>query len=242
MPRLTMPRAAPDHPRPRTNHRPPPPTQQPALSRIASPSATHELRNTDTISRPARRLLGRVAISTVIPTPQPSYRLPNRHSGASRNPGRVAISTVIPPPQPSFRRKPESMPCGHIHRHSASPSRHSGASRNPGRAVTFTVIPDPQPSFRRKPESRPCGHIHRHTGSPSRHSGASRNPGRVAISTVIPAPPTVIPAQAGIQGVWPYSPSFRLPQPSFRRKPESMLAGSTTAVGDYDAGFRLAPE
>ena len=36
-------------------------------------------------------------------------------------------------------------------------------------------------------------------------------------------------------GVWSNSPSFR-------RKPESTLAGSTTAAGDYDAGFRRAPE
>ena len=31
-------------------------------------------------------------------------------------------------------------------------------------------------------------------------------------------------------------------QPSFRRKPESMLAGSITVVESYDAGFRLSPE
>ena len=49
-----------------------------------------------------------------------------------------------------------------------------------------------------------CGHIHR-------HCGASRNPVRAAIFTVIPA-------QAGIYGVWSDSPSFR-------RKPESMACG-----------------
>ena len=32
--------------------------------------------------------------------------------------------------------------------------------------------------------------------------------------------------------MWSYPPSFRLPQPSFRRKPESMLAGSITVAGD----------
>ena len=63
--------------------------------------------------------------------------------------------------------------------------------------------------------------MHRHTGSLNRHSCASRNPGRVAICTVIPTPPAVIPAQAGIQAVWSYSPSYRIPQPSFLRKPES---------------------
>ena len=31
-------------------------------------------------------------------------------------------------------------------------------------------------------------------------------------------------------------------KPSFRRKPESMPAGSITVVGDDDAGFRLSPE
>ena len=76
------------------------------------------------------------------------------------------------------------------------------------------------------------GHMHRQSGSPNRHSGASRNLWRVAIFTVIPAPPSVIPAPpsvipagAGIYGAWPYAPSFRLPQPSFRRKPESMARG-----------------
>ena len=200
MPHLTMPRAAPDHPRPRTNHRPPPPTQRPALSRIASPSATHELRNTDTISHPAHRLLWCVAISTVIPDPQPSFRRkpesracghihrhsgpPSRHSGASRNPCRVAISTVIPA-KAGIQGVWSYLP-------------YSGASRNPCRVAISTVIPPPptvipaqpgiqavwsyspsfrlpQPSFRRKPESMACGHIHRHS-----------------------APPTVIPAQAGI--------------------------------------------
>ena len=40
------------------------------------------------------------------------------------------------------------------------------------------------------------------------------------------------PAQlAAIQAREAHSPSFRLPQPSFRRKPESMLAGSTTLGG-----------
>ena len=120
-----------------------------------------------------------------------------------------------------------SRACGHIHRHySGSPNRHSGANRNLGRAVTFTVIPAQtgiqgvwsySPSFRLpQPSFRP----------PNRHSGASRNPGRAVTfaviqtpPTIIPAPPnrhsgspsTVIPAQAGIQGVRSYSPSFRLP-------------------------------
>ena len=183
--------------------------------------------------------------------PQPSFRRkpesrayshmhrhsgpPNRHSGASRNLGRVVICTVIPAPpsvipagagiygvrshtpsfrlpHPSFRRKPESMACGHMHRHPGPPS----------------VIPA-------QAGSRACGHIHRHSGSPIRHSGASRNLWRAVICTVIPA-------QAGIQAVWSYAPSSRLPHPSFRRKPESMLAGSITIVGDYDSGFRRKPE
>ena len=65
--------------------------------------------------------------------------------------------------------------------------RHSG---------TPTVIPDPpstQPSFRRKPESRAVVTFTVIPVPPNRHSGASRNLGR-----------------------WSHSPSFRIPQPSFR--------------------------
>ena len=99
-----------------------------------------------------------------------------------------------------------------------------------------------------------------------RHSGASRNlPAAIFRHSnfpVIPAPAgiyalrfsvipifPVIPAPAGIQGVCPYPPSSRLPRPSFRldfssfrRKPESMPAGSITVVADYDAGFRRKPQ
>ena len=111
-------------------------------------------------------------------------------------------------PQPSFRRKPESRACGictvipaqagiygvrHI-------PRHSGASRNLWRAAH-------SPSFRRKPESMAYGHIMH------RHSGASRNLWRAVTLTVIPA-------KAGIQGVWSHSPSFR-------QKPESRAYGHT---------------
>ena len=39
-----------------------------------------------------------------------------------------------------------------------------------------------------------------------------------------------------------YDAGFRLPHPSFRRKPESMLAGSITVAGNYDAGIRRKPE
>ena len=161
---------------------------------------------------------------------------PIRHSGASRNLWRVAICTVNPAPsivipapagiygvwpyapsirlpQPSFRRKPESMVCGHMH-------RHSGLRRNLWRAVIRPVIPAQAgiygawpyaPSFRRKPESMARGHT-------PRHSGAGWNLWRAAICPVIPA-------QAGIYGVRSYAPSFRLPQPSFRRKPESRACG-----------------
>ena len=57
-----------------------------------------------------------------------------------------------------------------------------------------------------------------------RHSGESRN---LCLPAPLPPPPTVIPAKAGIYAVWSYSPSFRLPQPSFRRKPESTRLGDT---------------
>ena len=133
-------------------------------------------------------------------------------------------------PQPSFRRQPESMPAASI---TASPNRHSGASRNPCLPASSpppsTVIPAPagihacrlhcrlpQPSFRRKPESMPTGLI---ADSLNRHSGASRNP---CLPPPLPPPSTVIPAPAGIHACRLH---YRLPQPSFRRKPESMPAG-----------------
>ena len=120
-------------------------------------------------------------------------------------------------PQPSFRRKPESMPAGSItdslNRHSGHPNRHSGASRNlgPGAFGADPVRAASQPSFRRKPESMPAGSItdslNRHTASPNRHSGASRN---------------LCPGAFGAD------PVRAAPQPSFRRKPESMPAGPIT--------------
>ena len=108
-----------------------------------------------------------------------------------------------------------------------------------------TVIPDPlpqpslrlpHPSLRRKPESMAYGHIHRHSASPSRHSasphrhsGASRNLWRTVIFTVIPDP---LP-----------QPSFRLPHPSFRRKPESMAYGHVHRhSGSPPPSFRRKPE
>ena len=60
--------------------------------------------------------------------------------------------------------------------------------------------------------------------------------------TVIPSPPTVIPAQAGIHACRSHC---RLPQPSFRRKPESTPVGSITvspnrhpASPNRHSGFR----
>ena len=171
-------------------------------------------------------------------------------------------------PQPSFRRPFSSLRCPYnamppSNRHpgaSRNPCpqhRHSGASRN--LCPPTTVIPAPagiyapqQPSFRRQPESMPPNN--RHPGaSPNRcprqpssrrkpesmppsnrHPGASRN---------LRPPTTVIPAPAGIYAVTDGAFAGDGPlQPSFRRKPESMLAGSITVVGDYDAGFRRKPE
>ena len=162
---------------------------------------------------------------------------PHRHSGASRNLWRAVTFTIITgSPQPSFRRKPES---------------------RTGRIRSRPRPGGPPPSFRRKPESRAYGHIHRHPGSPNRHSSASRNLGARSHSPSfrfsqpsLPALPTVIPAQAGIQcnianhpyaeaaptvipakaGIHARRPHCRLPQPSFRRKPESMPAGP---IADY---------
>ena len=80
--------------------------------------------------------------------PQPSYRLPQ-------------LSPRLP--QPSFRRKPESRPCSHIHRHSGPPNPASAAQR----LLTFRRKPTSSrrkplssrrkfSSFRRKPESTRC--------------------------------------------------------------------------------------
>ena len=100
-----------------------------------------------------------------------------------------------------------------------------------------------QPSFRRKPESirrrRPV------SGLPTTVIPAQAGiHGDVAADGgAADAPTTVIPAQAGIylDRINRRIVGLRL-QPSFRRKPESMLAGSITIVGDYDAGFRRKPE
>ena len=209
--------------------------------------------------------LGRVAIFTVIPAPpavipppQPSFRRKPESRARDHLHRHTVPPTVIPAqagiqsvrsyspsfrlPQPSFRRKPESRACSHIHRHSAPPAVIPAQAGIQGARSYPPSFRPPQPSFRRKPESRACDHIHRHSDSPSRHSGASRNLCPAVTFTVIPAPPAVIPAQAEIQVVRSYSPSFRLPQPSFRRKPESMLAGSITVVRNYDPGFRRKPE
>ena len=113
----------------------------------------------------------------------PSYRIPSpsRHSGASRNLWRTVIFTIIPDPlpHPSFRRKPESIACGHIHRHTGSPP----PAVIPAQAGIYACRPL-QPSYRRKPESILAA-------SPNRHSVASPN-------LSLPPPPAVIPAQAGM--------------------------------------------
>ena len=174
--------------------------------------------------------------------PQPSFRRkpesmpaasiadsPNHHPGASRNPCLPAPSpspsTVIPAqagiyacrphcrlPQPPFRRKPESKACGHLHRHSGFPNRHSDASRN--------LV-------------QHCANHPYAVATPNRHSGASRNLWRAVTFPVNPTPPTVIPAQAGIHACRPHC---RLPQPPFRRKPESMPAASIAASPNRHSG------
>ena len=162
---------------------------------------------------------------TVIPAPQPSFRHPNRHSGASRNLAALLDS--------GFRRSDDPP---------AKPPKTKRYPACPGPFYSHapTVIPTPQPSFRRKPESSQCPRpSFRH---PNRHSGASRNlaalldsgfrrsddppakppktkrypacpgPFYSRTTTVIPPSqpsfphhnrhsrtPTVIPAQAGIQ-------------------------------------------
>ena len=136
----------------------------------------------------------------------PSFRLP------------LQLSYRLP--QPSFRRKPESRPCSHIHRHTGYPHRHSGLRRNldPG---AFGADPV--------------------RAAPNRHSGASRNP---CLPAPLPHPPTVIPAQAGIYGVRSHSPSFGLPQPSFRLAPESSAALREPSLrrSGPQPSFRRKPE
>ena len=201
--------------------------------------------------------------------PQPSYRLPNRHSGASRN---LCLPTPLPQgvrpyspsfrfpqqsfrlPQPSFRRKPESMLADSVTAGRAAILRFATVRR------TFSLLRCPYPSFRRKPESMIAGYItvvgDYNAGfrlpQPSfqrtnRHSGASRN-------LCLPTPlPWVVRS---------HSPSFRLTnrhssspavipahQPSFRRKPESMLADSntvgraaiSTVIPSHQPSYRLPP-
>ena len=115
------------------------------------------------------------------------YRSQITNSVAATRYGVRSYSPSFRLSQPSFRRKPESMACDHIPRHSGSPQ------------PSFRLS---QPSFWSKPESMACGHIPRHPGSPNRHSGLRRNlcPPTPLPSppTVIPALPTVIPAKAGI--------------------------------------------
>ena len=145
-----------------------------------------------------------------------SFRLPSRHSGASRNPGRVVIFTVIPPP----------------------PSRHSGLRRNPGRVAIFTVIPDPssrhtgspQPSFRRKPESTRCDGLR---FSPERrlHTQTTRKETQPTLSAAFPIRRFKFFASFQFCPVIPVSPSFQF-SPSFRRKPESTPCD----------GLRFSPE
>ena len=149
--------------------------------------------------------------------PQPSFRPPTHHSGASRN-------LCLPPP------------C-----HSGSPAVIPAPP---------TVIPANFSSFRRKPESMLAASMSFRLPQPSfrrifRHSGASRNlclpdPCHSASPNRHSGEFFVIPAQAGIYACRLHV--IPAPHPSFRRKPESMLAGLITVVRNHDAGFRRKPE
>ena len=167
----------------------------------------------------------------------PTTRCPNnRHSGASRN--LCPPTTVIPAPAGIYAPHPTVIP--------------APAGIDADTDGAFAGDGPLQPSFRRQPESMPP--YNRHSGaagihvplqptfrrqlesipSYNRHSGASQN---------LCPPTTVIPAPAGIYAVADGAFAGDGPlQPSFRLAPESMLAGSITVVGDYDAGFRRKPE
>ena len=87
-----------------------------------------------------------------------------------------------------------------------------------------------------------------------RHSGENRSPSQRVDSSFrqndgkagMTVNMTARPRPCGHIAIY-HSPAYvfiiAMPlQPSFRRKPESMLAGSITVAGDYDAGFRRKPE
>ena len=142
--------------------------------------------------------------------------------GTASGPGGMAewtIAAVLKTVNPSRFVGSNPTPSANL---AAFPIKQSNLSAFPRRPKSgYTSRP---PALRRSPSlpaipPRACGHIHR-------HSGASRNPGRVVRSTVIPA-------QAGIQGAWSYPPPFRLPQPSFRRKPESRACGHIHRHSDF---------
>ena len=68
--------------------------------------------------------------------------------------------------------------------------------------------------------------------------GMASNSPVIPASNRHPSPPTVIPPPYRHSDV----PNRHFPLPSFRRKPESAVAGFITVVADYDARFRLSPE
>ena len=139
----------------------------------------------------------------------------HRHSGTSRN----LVQHCEPSlrrrsPQPSLTDPPTVIPA--FAGIQCNIANHPYAVAAPNRHYQI-----PQPSFRRKPESMPAGPIaaspNRHTSPFNCHSGESRNlclPAPLpSPQTVIPPPPTVIPAQAGIQAV---KKPYRQPRQSFQ--------------------------
>ena len=174
--------------------------------------------------------------------PQPSYLLP---------------PTVIPAKAGIYARRPH-----HHSRECTAPDL--GESRNNGcrgaengenrrrtavnrnitirpRRPNYPPPPPPEPpgipsGLPRAPHLRPAIPTTRNQSCPARRPRPQ--PGRVDIFTVIPPPPT------------PYripQPSYQLSQPSFRRKPESTPAGSTTNSPNRHSAspqpsFRRKPE
>ena len=119
-------------------------------------------------------------------------------------------------PRPRFQLGSAFFRHSNFPRHSGASFRHPGESRNLRAAIDF--------GFRQNDGSTPR-HVVIFTVIP-------------ASPAVIPAPSTVIPAQAGIYACRLHC---RLPQPSFRRKPESMPAGPITDSPNHHSGASRNP-
>ena len=156
------------------------------------------------------------------------------------NPPRTTPAGAPPPTAPASRRAgratcppqllPQAIPPSAPHPFILRPAQ----EERRGRVGIYGQPTIPIPSFRRRPESRTPAHCRPAPHPPApptviptppRHSRESGNPHLTPYARRHnPArPPTVIPAEAGIQnpGALPPAPSSARPPPSFRRRPES---------------------